>query len=465
MSIVLRSASGKWKYKTSSNDPIFAPILESLLEATGTLEPTITIPGALGEALDVGWMYVERIKQWMVWNRQYVLDVLPSNYMTQSVYHTAQDLQDVRGYKSAPPPVVYMTQVEVLSRALSLPIGWQSYVIIEESYSLAERLNHMKASLAYLRENNDISAGILAYIDFRAKTHQVYSDAADPTYQVNDGVTYRMANKAFHGSLLTPFLRQIWMQDIDGKLVVDALLARVDWRVAIPLLEEYQGQIYTIPRVIEAGRAVLGESIDTANLEVVVFSSLKRTDKGIVELIRVEDTVYVGELYSKILSNLPTDVDPADIGLESVLGRKASPSLAPVYPYGNNDRYSAVPPNHIVPWINTCTLTYIGWIRSDKKSTPKALDAKLINDSNLSDVVELIGETLGIYAMRRILLSLLYFVEKHANKKGKVQVEEVRRANAFATLIEAYLEEHEEDDEGLVTLFLGESNVVKRLTK
>ena len=85
--------------------------------------------------------------------------------------------------------------------------------------------------------------------------------------------------------------------------------------------------------------------------------------------------------------------------------------------------------------------------------------------------MQFLGETLGLYAMRRILLSLLYYIDKNADrarklikkenvsektkKKHEKDLHAVERAELFAELLEKYIEEHNGEDEGVRTMEMG----------
>ena len=70
------------------------------------------------------------------------------------------------------------------------------------------------------------------------------------------------------------------------------------------------------------------------------------------------------------------------------------------------------------------------------------------------------GETLGIHAMRRILLCLLHHMDRE--KRG---LEYIVQVEAFAALLESYLALHEREDEGVRTLDFASTSHISLLRK
>ena len=405
--ITLRSASGKWKLKTTVDDPYFASILGAMAGEGLDLPDELVIEGTLGEALEREWKYIELLKLWFDWEE----------YVEERTRHLLEEgrtdvWKGVIGSKvieDIPNDVVRLQDIPILSTALSLPDGWESFVIVDEETLLQQRIHHMEASLDYMRKNEA----------FRALSRMLYNT------QVEKLADYVHDPLASHSSLLDPFLRNVWLRmrrenpASDGYrpptfLDIPTVLSLLDWEgvkatelppmivngkggtdVTLVTLVKLMTEVQHIPYVdytVRLNVRMIGE------LEFLGFHYTDHTSHSLPII------------YKRLLDNLPDDATTRDLGLGSILGAwklsvwESAPS--------NNDVSSShnVYIANIVPWVNSVTIAYLRWYM-EKLNHQNALHQDhamkgviRIARTDFPEIVQFLGETLGLHVMRRMLL-------------------------------------------------------------
>ena len=144
------------------------------------------------------------------------------------------------------------------------------------------------------------------------------------------------------------------------------------------------------------------------------------------------------KLYSRCLAELGDEPSYSLMGLDRVIGRESILTIRP-------DTASTIDVDYVVAWVHMSILEYLEWYTKTLHIPYSTSYAKLAN---------FLGETIGMDAMRRILLALLTFMSTHAD-------EDIVLADEFATEIEQYLAEHEGEDEGVVTFNLSETPSIR----
>jgi hypothetical protein len=220
--------------------------------------------------------------------------------------------------------------------------------------------------------------------------------------------------------------------------------------------------------IYDLSKYMLGQqSDDDTNALIPIHMTVR-------ESLVVDDEASMLSLYSHLLRMLPNDIDPVELGLGSILTMHQLGSNIVVGPRVDELEDGSPDVNYmswamdgrinltrLVWWVNSTVLRYLPWygcidsmVKHFKKSknAPRYMPTMLcpmIDETNLPLIVDLVGKTLGIYAMRRMLLSLLHYIQR---EEGDAFV--LVRADVFAILIEKYIEEHDGDDEGSKTLNL-----------
>jgi hypothetical protein len=492
--IILRSSSGKWKYETITDDKLFQPILGSMIEEGMKLEDELVIGGALGEALDEQWKYVEMLREWIDWESR-CLDVsnkeilqhqeelgghpdygrVTNNRVRRIEYGNIEESRSVLYVKEIRPPqeVLWRHKFAVLINALTLPEGWELHVVVDEHTPLIERQHHLQSSLNYLRKN--------AASALRRGCDRFTSGADD--FRIHDGNRIMGDIEVVDGSLLESLARNCLLIELSNLienneeeqdmpyLTNNIMIDRLDWEVAREMTKDNaynQGN-----NIYSAAEFLLGKSYVLSNL----FIKLEQREDGLslasIGYIKPEECDRLMRLYKKILDILPED---SMLGIEPILG---------IVDEDMHGWYAIERPHTVVNWTNYMALTYLQWCRTcnlhARRTTDKrGWEALPITRTDFPEIVNFLGKTLGLYALRRILLSLLYYILKNANKarnprKGKVSqktqekreklLQAVERAELFADLVEKYLEQHEGEDTSIITMKLGETEEAKNARK
>ena len=502
-SIELQSSSGKWKHRTTVDDPVFAPILGSMVESGLDLPDTLIIPGVLGEELERHWKKIEDIHKWMQWEKR-CTEVTVND--TEEYYTTSQVYAFMIGL---PPPTVWRHEIRVLSIALNLPIGWEAYTAVDERTPLEERLEHMEASRLFLRAHPEYEERGIQDVGDDTSAKNLITTVSQPVVaRKGDDINSRLPS-------LAAFARNVWLINrgsSSSPIITDVwhpvrfftFLDQLDWEGIVTYLQPYS-YLGTVETIYDLALVMTGQR-DEAHFRMYYSVQLAWTTEGIGftehradleidkptnemrEVWRNPGDMLTGEdnlanIYSRLLSYMPDDTTITRMGLEPILGDYAE-VLRPSATYrrfandmDEEDVYEAYERHgesyeeeftqievystrisDIVAWVHATTLKYLAYIDTIPSLTPilstNKYDVRLMK-KDFPSIIQLLGNTLGLYAMRRILLSLLYYVEstKGTSEEG-VEVR-VDRALYFSQLLEEYLEEHEGEDEGVKTLALG----------
>ena len=366
--IVLKSASGKWEHKTTVNDPYFAPILGAMFEEGMELPDQLVIEGALGEALEREWKYIEILKEWKEWEKLYT-EVPPIEHAGERVAregihtYTFSASESRRGstypgyrgetvsVRDVPPPrrVLWLHEMAVLSTALSLPSGWELHVAVDERTPIDARRRHLRSSLEYIRKN----AVSIMY----PRVAVMFDHAEDEVRIMAEG---RDSRPIARECVLDALIRNVWLIEWNEYLSTNpestdlpyvgtpAMLDRMDWQLAHEILPaKEEGKYYGTP-AIDLAEFMLGEDCKTSCSAGV---AIHQDGLGFWEWSVVSDFSRLARIYSRLLTYLPEDATPAQLGLMSILGEK------------DKDMYW-VSVDRLVPWVHDSTLTYLKWIRT-----------------------------------------------------------------------------------------------------
>ena len=518
-SIVLRSTSGKWKYKTTTTDPLFAPILGAMLEAGLELPKELVLEGATGEILERDWHYVDKLREWMDWEA--IVDaLLPHSYSQLLGMKPYGFMPNPSPVLPAPPgDVLWRHELSQLSSILSLPTGWEAHVAVDQRSPRNERLYHMRGSLDFIRDNPVSGMRIVLYTD--NVVDALALQASDPTMTQAvvqyDRFRQPVAPTMGHDvrvSLMDPFIRNIYLMQLAGVVAAGPFLGRrpspwdkitipmpvllgyTDWNAAATILGEHgkvlvRGKEEINERIIPPLRLVDTMLGDMEGDRLAYGVNLAKSMQGIgfVHNYRAQDPLdssLLARVYTYMLSVAPEDIPTNLMGLEPILGiKKVSTWAAPPSGLATGSHTSSV--SDIIGWVNATVITYPRWytdmIQSKTAANTEAhrsTNTLLIPRDAFPQIVQFLGETLGLYVMRRILLSLLYYtsetvLEEPKKARGKVSAKAqakyeedkrmVERAELFAGLLEEYLAAHEGEDEEIVTLRFNETKTVKQLQK
>jgi hypothetical protein len=498
-SIVLKA--GRWKYKTTTDDPLFANIVGAMVEDGMKLDDELVIEGVLGEELEKKWECIEVLKDWMSWGSvcnmllsscQYVpeppvitrgimyVPAIPQPSITplslanriqlatnESNVRTSDALAIRNRLTTLPTPpsrVLYRHEIQVLANALVLPAGWEAYTAIDEHSSDNEHIYHMKASLEFFRANLESDNYQLSFLE--GPVQDLYNRTNDP-------------NRT-EGSLLAPFIRNLWLRAKCDKITMAHLLSYLNWATVLTILEPYR-EHDRIAGLVSIAEAMTGNVKNKSSYGVLLIKNMA-IGIGVGKTYNAAHPLYpslLQSIYERILSHLPDDVEPSVLGLDIILDKKvkawASPPSDPLILVRQYNSVN-ISVSNIVGAVNASIITHLRWYKNAlQRSLPNNTLYHSISDSirvprhHFPKVVCFLGETVGLYAMRRMLICLLYSISRISNIKTKVKKGqdklnlELERAELFCELLEAYLSEHEGEDEGVITFELGKTKMVKNL--
>jgi hypothetical protein len=432
-----------------------------------TLPSELVLPGALGDALDKNWMYIDKLQKWDEWEIE-LQKRFPIVYKSQlgTTVQYVDWVESMKGYVTVEP--VHYRDVEVLSKTLQLPEGWESHTIMDESYPLSERVNHMRASFAYLRKSPLDNVLMDLEMDITTKNLE---DTSREKESVSTIIDDNKKVTPYHTSLLAPFFRNVWLGRLrdqrSEKLQFPIFIAKVDILALRSYLEPYvdaaEDDEFTSP-----GLGVLNtmflcntimwtapDPINSIGFELTIYNDGIGFDKN-YNASHSADSKIVSKLYTKLLQFIPLDVSPLDIGLEYIINEKRERIERQYDPLEGLTRFERRLTSAQIRSRGNSTETYIlinktvGWVNSNLISlrlSGVTFDTIVITKKQFPRVISILASTIGIYAMRRMLISLLHSLENHKYNKDSLD-----RVESFSDMLENYLAEHEEDDDGVITL-------------
>jgi hypothetical protein len=182
-----------------------------------------------------------------------------------------------------------------------------------------------------------------------------------------------------------------------------------------------------------------------ANLDLNEYLRLTRTLVGIGFLDSsycISDSANLAKIYAKFLTIVPEDEDVYFMGLDRVLGLPKT--VVSVRPTGVVNTICLA---EVVAWVNSAVMHYLEWYFD--------------HSITYGELVMFLSETIGLYAMRRILLSLLHYIQLHKDEDNT----SMTIAQSLSNALEDYLEHHKGEDETVRTFELGKANTLKYVSK
>jgi hypothetical protein len=494
-SIVLRSESGKWKYKTKVDDPLFANIVGAMVEEGFNPGKELVIPGELGKILERDWHYIRELQDWMDWEAICVAmsPVEPKDYnpYRSNMFLPAPQKID---YPALPGKVLWRHEMAVLANALTLPEGWEAHVAVDDRSPLIERVSHIRASLDYLRKNRLSALRLIIYID-----EQLYAMTAN----TKDPVV-KFKYSGLGSSLMDSFVRNLWLMNLSGHahalpivstrkfikppLTLPLSLAYSDWTSLGTILDEYidKSDKHDTWGAYSITSWITGE-VRRLPLYGVQISRSVKGGVGIGYMgSNILDADLLKHIYSRLAPLHTKETHPLTLGLDPILGSKHIVTWKPVAPNNqqNGTQYiifqgaTATSIGNLVGAANASIITYMRWYlytiqhKGSTSFVSTSREIYLIPREDFPTIVEVLGETVGLYVLRQMLYSLLVYIHYKQEdiknkKKQKAKPKDIdyvapadlpkylERGELFCSLVESYLEKHEGEDEGVKTMDVG----------
>jgi hypothetical protein len=442
--------AGGWTHKTTVDDPLFAPILGSMLEDGMTLPDRLELQGSVGETIERDWYLLRELRKWTKWVGR-VNMANASNYadMREFIIHGSKSARIVtldHVVYQPPKKVLWRHELLVLSNILQLPSGWEIHTAVDSRTPLQERIHHMEAMRSIMLSHPRFSHVLAAYITTPAVI--LYN----PSYVEDDKKI----------SILAPFIRNTWLmiraRHIDGDargvpLTLHTLLLHIDWEAVTAYIDS--GAI-TSPDTAKIrnlaqsmlGKVVKGDEIEFPEIDLTIRSVDQWYDQGrsSIEVRRII------ALYTNLLTYMNDDVLPVELGLDFIVGVDGKKMKLTKGIRG------------LVRKVNYNLLHYIMCSHHTPESRYKNTGGWKGTIILSSEIVVILSKTIGLYAMRRILLSLLHFIAQNESKSKKPSKEGVSqdtikkkakladivgRANIFAAMLETYLEGKDDAYDGV----------------
>jgi hypothetical protein len=353
----------------------------------------LVIDGALGEELEKKWHLITALKQWETWEYK----------------------------QGGHPDAVQYRDIEVLSRALTLPPGWEAHTMIDISYPLQDRVRHMMASLSYLEWRE------LSIMEMRC------------CMNVMVGALYERC-----GDIILPFLRNTQLKR--GGLINTGYVTEIDWEALLSMIPPDGDKT-----AIRLAEFMLGRNVMPCLDYGIILTSNRISS---LKMMITKDSLI--PLYIRILRYIPEDISPSVLGMSVVIAEMPA-SLWSRLTIGldvlSDDTYVAF--SDLVGWINSFIITRYAHSGACVYRTIR--DINDIQSYQHEGIAGELYETIGLYAMRRILVSLRTYQKNTYNEKWPHSLSEVintDRADGFAEALEKCLEEHQGEDEGVKNLSL-----------
>lgn len=428
--VTIRTRNGKWNKKTTFEDPLFSDILAPFIELKE--RPTeVILDGIVAEAFETQWSSYEALIS--------LMDDLDAYYHEPGDAHfepsrMARLISGGRygsyaGYSSYG-PTVYIHQINVLSRILTMPENWELCVAVDETKSSDQEVDqHIELmGRAVLRDSSSSYVNVDDDHIIAATIWRTYSLMHD----VKDVLPY------FYG-----YLRNAALIDIGRSPTPKSLSwTSMPWNSFRRVLGKDNSNNDGSRIIRQTASMWLGEG---SYKNQVVLDVLPRFDAK-YRKIDMKDMIDVPKLYDVMFESFPEDVDPILIGLGPIIGCAG----LDYYPRSANAQSAMM-----VALINHYTLMYPQWLATSAFSG-QSIEGSYIDEEYYSIAIELmISTTIGRPGLYRILLSLMSWYEREENN-AKYYSKQRSRVITFAQSIESRLLQGDDNDEKRATL--GERN-------
>jgi hypothetical protein len=279
-------------------------------------------------------------------------------------------LVDVIGSCDCPAIEILREDVEKITNILDVD-GWESYVIVTSDTPLERRIHHMDGA----RKSMMKYPAQMAY----SKTFDAYA--------------HRIMDSLSTDTLLIPFYRNIWLKYkyADGM----KLLCMMDWEAVDSSLDRPEwgelGNTTTYPyhHIRDITSFFLLRSTIIPNLDL--FRDTK-------EIFSSSDLAY---LYYRVLDALTEDTEPNVIGLGSItFGDRSSICV-------KGNPYTATSLRTLVSRVNSRTIyNFYGKTSNQTRSAWNDFCMEI----HYEELIASLAKGLGLYALRRMMLSLSHSV-------------------------------------------------------
>ena len=470
--VILRTESGKWEMVALvRDDPVFSQLVPDLPDEMMEGE-VITLSASVAEILEEEWSHYQRLLLYIEALRNEEKERLIHWYGKKAHEHTITE-----GAAAQPPsitgiitssssvrrrprvPLVYLHQVARLSLILNMPVNWEFFVGVSYESPQQQRIHHLLAMgrvvpRLNLERESDIQAVPFSPYDIVANLTSIrrwiVNHTKSPDAETYMAYLWGLTRNGALRSLDEPD-RDDMSREERSKLGGERGSHGIYWETILwgdiePALESLRSSKRSpkLPtRIANTANLLSGRGdptleSDMASECVISDSSMSISDYNVVLL------------YKTLLLSFPEDIDPVAFGLGPIVSSK--PSGGDVFKKVETnlgDKVMTV--SQMVPWIHFNTLLLIPLYRAKPKNDYKAGKSipgtmKLTEDL-FPVVVELVGETLGLHSLTRMLLSLLHYMQRLEGTRKKASP----RAEEFARVIEEYLSGRE-GYRGLVAL-------------
>jgi hypothetical protein len=455
MSVLVITESGKWKHLVSLNDPVFKPILGALVEEGMNVPNPFILRGSVAEVIEKEWEEVKRVDE-CVKEVKKTLQTMSWAMRTTSLVSLLYD------------------RFRHITNVLDLPLDWHIATVMTDEAPLNERVDHyshlnLTVPSILGRKNWDIFCvqDTLAYKFIHADIQSFQCKANwKRVFPITDTTP----------SPLAPFLHNLWLQDT--KLTMSTLLQGVDWAAMPSYLEKINYSSYW-PRITLSGHSIHGGTHRITQLSTLLsgggFPIPSKYDYVIgysddhFLLPSTLDKSTAEWLYTRMLSSVTASTSIKLMGLEYILGGMFSYSLKHSVmnwmgpkDFGNRIEYyhgyvRGVGISKFLGWINAHVITYLERIALVRTSGTKSMKTWMtmhIDTDKFENIVRFIGKTLGIAALRAMIVVLKPITGRveQPYHRGEGKYKRSVRAEAFIELADRYIIDNIHQGEGIVSL-------------
>ena len=394
MSVLIRTESNGWRVEVDKDDATLSPLIPDLPGVT-----EVVLAGSVAEVIEKQWdNYLDLVKYMEYLKSKGSLQ--PKEMTDLYKCHTV-----VREGDRFYPRLVFLHEINHISRLINLPRGWEICVGVNEETPMKERHHHILAMGRVMRE--------LGLADLDNINYNQSPRLLRPFYGIPRRID-RDANEDDKQYILDVYwglgrnlLIRTWgLKDSHPCLDWTQML----WDDLLPLLDGHQ--VTRQPDIINTWHLLAGHGdYDKGNLPFHALVANKYDPNGRFQFHK--PFTNAPELYRRLLSAYPEEVHPEYFGLLHLL--KSGTSY--------QGKSGSIPLSYLVRHIHMACVS--SWV-------------PFFNDSETMEKLSGIGSR----GMKRISACLHHYLEDNDSARAKL----------FVDLIDKYLSDHPELSEEFVSL-------------
>ena len=413
--VTIRTSSCKWSKETTLDDPTFSDLFAPFIELEEKPKEVI-LNGSVAEVFETQWSYYEALMEYR--KRITCHDnsvVFEPHTMTRLL--SGATMGSCAGFSSYR-GLVYLHEIDTLSRIITMPDHWELCVAVDEKKSSPRDVDAYLARMGRAVLATDYSSYVPGLSDHVVVNTiwGIYDKVKSAKREVDPIV------------LIYAYLRNAALVTLSMDETPEAMSWHgVPWRSMRRVICEYAENNQDWHLINDTISMWLGEGRYT---NVVIGQPLA----GFVGYgIEANHMTFLPRLYDRLFNSFPDDVEPRLIGLSPITGE------------GGTDEFLCISSAAIVPQINYHTLMCPQWIAS-RALTSERKECELEEEYYAMAIELMLVTTVGRPGLARISRSLLAWLARTVESRDSMTREQ-RRVAKFITMIERRLDIPDDEEE------------------